>query len=98
MIMANKNGKIQAERKALEAEIRKHKSNIFNIEKILKERKQVEELRRQEQFAKISLEHPKLASAGRALKRVLKGSSDALAKATDRYKKYAKKRPPTKMF
>lgn len=88
---------IEAERKALEVEITKHKKAIGTVETVLQQRKQLELLKSEEKKRKFLLQHPKVASAGRKLKALLGASSKGISKATDRYKKWSKAHPPKKI-
>ncbi len=88
---------LEVRRKELEAQIARHKKTLENIEKINEETKQIELLEREEKQARFLLEHPKVASAGRKLKRLLGSTSDKIDKAVAEYKKFNKKHPPKKI-
>lgn len=88
---------LEVERKALEKELAKHKRAIGNVEAVLQQRKQLELLRSEEKKQKFLLQHPKVASAGAKLKKLLGATSKGIAKATDKYKEYARKHPPKKI-
>jgi len=87
---------VEAERKALEAEIAKHKKAIGTVETVLQDRKKLELLKSEERKKKFLLQHPKVASAGRKLKALLGATSRGIDKATQKYKEYNKKHPPKK--
>jgi hypothetical protein len=85
--------KVEAERKALEQEISKHKRTIGDIEKVLEERAVLGELKGEEKKAMLAFEHPRLAAAGRRLKSLLGATNRKVEEAKKRYKSYAKKHP-----
>lgn len=88
---------VEAERKALQKEIAKHKKAIGNVETVLQQRKQLELLKSEEKKQKFLMQHPKVASAGRKLKALLGATSKGISKATEKYKEYNRKHPPKKI-
>lgn len=88
---------VEAERKALEKEIVKHKRAIGTVETVLQQRKQLELLKSEEKKQKFLLQHPKVASAGVKLKQLLGTTHRGITKATEKWREYKKKHPPKKI-
>jgi len=98
--MAKKNtpkNSLLAERKALEKQIEEHKRTLSNIQKILDERKQLENLKSEEKRQEFLLKHPHLAATATKLKTLLGSTHTKLTEAKAKYKKWSKEHPPKKV-